>query len=224
MFIGIALMAYNMDWDKIREKSKSAANKRVLAEKVNQAKTRQGPPGTPEERAPLTAAAPPSANSLYVLEQVQERLGPNQDAPATNTLYRQQKVDVYETQAGWARVSPFYDGAVEGRTGQVARWVPLISLSKKRPADLPQPSIADDPRIAGIPKVGEGGLTKRDVHVLQAAARYFLETGKAQRVEYGDKSTSRPGVYYLNFGGPANHFFTSDDIPELEGRIWKLGQ
>lgn len=174
-----------------------------------------------ENKQPPSAASP---SSRYVVEQVQERLGPSQEAPTTNTLYRQQKVDVYETKAGWARVSPFYDGEVEGMAGDVARWVPLSSLSEKRPTDMPQPVTPSDPRIAGIPKVGEGGLTKRDVQLLHAAAQYFLETGKTQQIEYGDKSLSRPGVYYLNFGGPSNHFFTPNDIPGLEERIRKMSQ
>jgi hypothetical protein len=161
---------------------------------------------------------------MYVLERVQERLGPSWDEKVTNTLYRQEEVDVYETKAGWARVSRFYDGAVEDHSGTVARWVPIAGLSSSRPADLPQPPTPNDPRIAGISRVGEYGLTKRDVQILYAAAQYYLETGKAQRIEHGDKSISRPGIYYLNFGGPSNHFFSPSDIPDLEERIAKLGR
>lgn len=150
------------------------------------------------------------------------RLGPSPTALQTSELYRQDKVDVYETIKGWARISKFYHGGVEGLDGQVARWVPLKALSEKRPDDLPQPAIHDDPRVAGLPKVGEDGLKKRDVLILYAAAQYFLQVGEAKRIEFGNKSTSKPGVYFLNFGEPSNRFFKPAEIPDLENRIKKL--
>ncbi len=177
-----------------------------------------------------TAAAPTPekvaeklpANSFYVVERTEERLGPSKKAKVTNTLDRQQVLEVFERRAGWARVSPYYDGEVEGLNGQVARWVPTRTLSKTRPKDLVQPRISDDPRVAGIAKVGEGGLKRRDVEVLHAAARYYLQTGRARRVEYGDKSVSKPGVYFLNFGEVSNEFFRPADLPDLERRIREL--
>lgn len=162
--------------------------------------------------------------SYFVLEKVVVRLGPSENAEVANTIYRQQRVDVYEVHNGWARISEFYDGAVEGAVGDVARWIPASSLSDERPADLPQPEISDDPRISGLPKVGEGGLAERDVQILHAAARYYLQMGKSEQVEYGDKSISRPGVYYLNFGKSSNHFFKPEDIPDLEERIRNLNR
>jgi hypothetical protein len=166
-----------------------------------------------------TAAAPARekvaeklpANSFYVLERTEERLGPSKKAKVTNTLDRQQVLEVFERREGWARVSPYYDGEVEGQNGRVARWVPSRTLSKTRPKDLVQPRISDDPRVAGIAKAGEGGLKRRDVEVLHAAARYYLQTGRARRVEYGDKSASKPGVYFLNVGEVS----TSSSGPQL---------
>lgn len=185
-------------------------------------------PSAPENTPSTAAAASPESEqpphkSFYAIERVTKvRLGPSSTAPVTNELYRQDKVDVYETKNGWARVTEFYDGRVEDVQGQVARWVPLKSLSDKRPGDLPQPGIVADARIVGIPKVGENGLKERDVLILQAAARYFLQTGEAERVALGDKSVSKPGVYYLNFGGPSNRFFKPSDIPNIEQRIREL--
>ena len=60
---------------------------------------------------------------------LEERLAPSSTASITNRIYRKQKLDVYEVRNGWARVSKFYDGSVEGKTGQVARWVNTQGLS-----------------------------------------------------------------------------------------------
>jgi hypothetical protein len=142
-----------------------------------------------------------------------EHLGPSAATIVTNTIYRQQRVDVFEVRDGWARVSKFYDGAVEGVSGRVARWVLAEHLDRKSPADLPQPKLGNDPRIQGLPKVGENGLTERDVRVLYSGARHFLKTGKCSRVEFGDKSLGRENTYYINCGGPQNLFFTPADVP-----------
>lgn len=179
---------------------------------------------SPSASVLLTEPEQVSPQPRFVLERVEVRLAPSEHALATNTLDRQQSVEVFEVQDGWARVSQYYDGSVEGVPGQVARWVPTKSLAGERPKDLPQPKILDDPRVQYLPNVGDGGLSRRDVEILHAAARYFLEIGKARVIEYGDKSTSREGVYYVNFGGPKNYFFKPGDIPELESRIRRLYQ
>jgi hypothetical protein len=50
-----------------------------------------------------------------------------------------------------------------------------------------------DPRIEGIPKVGQHGNTERDVLILWKGASMMLKTGRCSRVEYGDGSTTRRG-------------------------------
>jgi len=57
------------------------------------------------------------------------RLEPSYTGEITNTLHKGTKVYVYEFKSGWARVSKWYSGSVEGvvgdqMTGLVARWVP----------------------------------------------------------------------------------------------------
>jgi hypothetical protein len=141
-----------------------------------------------------------------------ERLAPNSSAHVTNKLYRQQRVEVFEVRDGWARVSPYYDGSVEGVAGKVARWVGAAYLAPKRPEDLPQAKIGTDPRIE-LPSVGDYGLTATDVKILNRAAHHYLKSGRCKRVEWGDKSTSRAGTYYINCGGPTNIFFRPGDIP-----------
>lgn len=153
--------------------------------------------------------------TYYVKENVlEERLSPSATGSVTNRINRRQKVEVFEIKRGWARVSKYYDGAVEGKGGQVARWVPASGLSSSQPADLSQPSLPTDPRIAknALPKAGQNGLTEQEVQVLYKGAVKFLNSGKCVRVEYGDKSTSKANTYYINCGGPTNIFFTPDDV------------
>lgn len=148
---------------------------------------------------------------------VEVRLGPSRSTAVTNRLYRRQRVDVHEIQGSWARISRYYDGRIEDVSGQVARWVPVSALSPDLPAELAQLDVPLDPRIAGLPKVGENGLTRRDVETLYRGAAYFLETGKCRKIEYGDKSTSRRDTYYLNCG-PENLFFKEADLPPRSTR------
>ena len=144
---------------------------------------------------------------------LEERLEPDPDGSITNRIYTGQKVDVFELKNGWARVSPFYDGEVEGKSGQVARWVLASGLSGSRPPDKPQPKIARDPRIAkdAFPKVGEYGLDATDVAVLNKGAVKLLNSGKCSKVDAGDKSISKKNTYYVTCGG-RNVFFTPEDI------------
>lgn len=70
-----------------------------------------------------------TANNLNV------RLAPNKTGKITNALYMRQKVDVLQVKDGWARISRYYDGGVEGLSGEVARWVFAKYLSTNRPAE-----------------------------------------------------------------------------------------
>ena len=63
------------------------------------------------------------------------RLAPSLSGKITNALDRGQKVDVLEVQGGWARISQYYDGFVEGASVEVARWVAVAYLSQTKPAD-----------------------------------------------------------------------------------------
>lgn len=152
--------------------------------------------------------------TYYVTESVlEEHLAPSTTGSVTNRIYRRQKVEVFEVKSGWARVSKYYDGAVERKSGQVARWVLAKGLSSSQPAELPQPTPPSDTRIAkdAFPKVGQSGLTEQDVQLLYKGALKHLNSGKCQRVDYGDKSTSKVNTYYINCGGP-NILFTAADV------------
>lgn len=153
--------------------------------------------------------------TYYVTENVlEERLSPSATGSVTNKIYRQQKIEVFEVKSGWARVSKYYDGAVEGKSGEVARWVLATGLSSSKPADLPQPTHPSDPRISqdAFPKVGQSGATEQDIQFLYKGALKYLDSGKCSHVEYGDKSTSNDAnTYFINCGG-SNIFFTAADV------------
>lgn len=154
------------------------------------------------------------SGGYFVKDKVlEERLGPQATASVTNKIYLQQKVEVYEIKNGFARVSKYYDGDVEGKQGQVARWVLAAGLSSTKPALPAQPKFQDDSRIEkdAIPVVGEGGLNKKDVEILHKAANKYLNSGKCSKVVMADKSVSKPNTYYINCGGP-NLFFTPGEL------------
>ena len=65
-----------------------------------------------------------AGESYYVkANQLSVRLGPQITAKKTNILYKDNKVDVLEVKDGWARISKYYDGLLEGESGEIARWV-----------------------------------------------------------------------------------------------------
>ncbi len=158
------------------------------------------------------------AGIYFVQETATVYLDSSDSSKQTNTLYRGQRVDVFEIVGDWARISRYYDGEVEGVKGRVARWLLVEHLTRNAPVIQEDPRKKLDPRIKGLPKPGQG-VTRRDVYILYAAAQYYLETEQASKIEYGDKSLHKQGMYYLNFGGNTNHFFRPADIPDLEKRI-----
>jgi len=63
------------------------------------------------------------------------RLEPNKEGSITSSIYENQQVNVYAIKDGWGRVSKYYNGEVEGKTGMVARWVFMGYLSKNHPIE-----------------------------------------------------------------------------------------
>jgi hypothetical protein len=77
-----------------------------------------------------------SPGNYYVIaSKLNVRLESNKYGKLTNTLYKRQKVEVFEVKNGWARISSYYDGVLEGVSGEVARWVFAKYLSAKRPPE-----------------------------------------------------------------------------------------
>jgi|TARA_R100001440_G_scaffold74262_1_gene99594 uncharacterized protein YgiM (DUF1202 family) len=77
-----------------------------------------------------------AGNYTIKVNNTRVRLEPSYKGKITNTLHKGTKVYVYEFKSGWARVSKWYSGSVEGvvgdqMTGLVARWVPARLVSRK---------------------------------------------------------------------------------------------
>jgi hypothetical protein len=154
------------------------------------------------------ASASAQSGQYYVNRDTLAEMSAPGGGSIVNRIYYGQGVTVSGVTGKYARVTePKF----------VGRWVEFAGLSKTRPAPKAQklvPKSQQDPRIGkdAIPKVGDGGLSQRDVDILWRGANYFLKTGKCSRVELANKSTSRTNTYYVNCGGPQNIFFTEADL------------
>lgn len=90
------------------------------------------------------------------IERLNVRLLPNKRGKITNVLYKRYRVRVFEvTEKGWARVSRFYDGAVEGVSGQVARWVFGKYLSPIRPPENKVSDVYKDDKLVNALKISD---------------------------------------------------------------------
>jgi hypothetical protein len=147
-------------------------------------------------------AADPAPKDFWVkASMTEERDAPN--GRAVNRIYIGQALKVYRIDGDWALVTePRYQ----------PRWVKLADLSST-PVASPLSSTIDDPRIAkdAIPGVGADGHTAKDVELLKRGAKWVLDTGRCKRVEYGNKSVSKAGTYFVMCEG-RNVFFTERDL------------
>lgn len=150
-------------------------------------------------------------------DDLEEHLAPSFKSKITNTLHKGQKVDVFEIKAGWARVSKYYQGDSEGPPGNVARWVVAKSLTTVKPFEKQTLTVNAQTQYGSrispyaIPEAGKNGLTEKDVDILRQGAIKLLDSGECKRVEYADKSTTKPNTYYINCGAD-NIFFKASDI------------
>jgi hypothetical protein len=171
----------------------------------------------------VTETAVVAGDTAYVIaDTLNERLCPRIDCPSTNKIYRGQKLEIFERVDGWARVSEYYDSARERvefpeiNTATVARWVAEQYLSPSPPPPVGQPAFDEqlnDPRIQGIPSVGEYALKKQDVLLLRKYSLQLIMSGECRGIEYGDKSVNKPNQYYVVcVGEDRSRFFTPSDV------------
>lgn len=161
-----------------------------------------------------------AAEVYYVAsDAVNERLCPATKCPSTNKIYRQQKVEVFEIVGEWARVTEYYDATAERAEfpqvtdETVARWVILKALSKTRPADLEVKSLELDPRVRGIPKAGEFGMSAEESELMSKYANRLVRAGQCSGIEYADKSMNRANEYFVQCTGETrNRYFTAEDV------------
>ena len=164
----------------------------------------------------LGSVSPAAAEWARTRINVHAGPSPSATAPVVATLERGDEVDVLEERRGWGRISPFKHPSSEGQKGRkkVARWIQLRNLTNEKPTPLPQ-SACEHPNIdpEALPKKGLGGISEEEAELLCRGALHYLESGQCERVEYGDKSLSRPGYFFVNCGGD-NLFFREEDLPD----------
>lgn len=131
------------------------------------------------------------------------RLEPDKTGKITNTLYKRQKVEVFQVKDGWARISRYYDGGVEGVSGEVARWVFAKYLSTNRPAEE-QVSNLNSP-VAKAIKSSDDFLKYQSVFV--SASEKLIKYGKCSLGDFKEiggwwRSTNhKPKPVYFTYCG-----------------------
>ncbi|WP_345847740.1 SH3 domain-containing protein [Shewanella algae] len=131
------------------------------------------------------------------------RLAPNKTGRITNTLYKRQKVEVFQVKDGWARISRFYDGGSEGLSGEVARWVFAKYLSTNRPAE--EQAINLNSPVAKAIKSSDDFSKYQSVFV--SASEKLTKSGKCSLGDFKEmggwwRSTShKPKLVYFTYCG-----------------------
>lgn len=177
--------------------------------------TLEEPTTTVAQTAPIAPPEQPTtANTRFVsVEATEERTTPG--GSVVNRLYRGQRVEITAREGEWVRVTPL---------NLEARWVRAADLSTSRPEASAQPVLPvalADPRIQGIPAVGEDGAKERDVIAMRTAAAALIQQRRCSGVEIAGMSTRVDGVYYLACTGERqNRFFVfeGDRVRFCSGR------
>jgi uncharacterized protein YgiM (DUF1202 family) len=134
------------------------------------------------------------------------RLAANTSGSVASKLHHGQEVEVFEVDKGWARISEYFDGASEGLSGNVARWVSATHLSAKPPG--PKKVDVDSSVYWAIGASDD--LTKhRDTFM--RVTKILVASGECKLSEFRDiggwwRSTAhkpRP-IYYTYCGGASN--------------------
>lgn len=155
--------------------------------------------------ATLAHAAEKSSRDYYVIsDNLNVRLAPDKDGKVTNTLYKRQKVEVFEFKEGWARISRYYNGSVEGVSGEVARWVSARYISTNRPAE--EKLASSDSPVANAIKSSDDISKYQSVFI--SISEQLIKTGTCSLDDFKEmggwlKSTNhkpRP-VYFTYCGG-----------------------
>lgn len=140
-------------------------------------------------------------------------------------FYQGDRVEVFETQDGWSRLSPYYDASIEGlesEDGQgktVARWVSSDYLLKFRHRTVSPPkkeaskalilNTSMVEKIRGLPKVGENGFTSEDENHLIDYSIEMITSDQCTSIERAGKNPTNDGTYFVHCADEDQHrFFT----------------
>lgn len=155
----------------------------------------------------ITVYASATAPGSYYVSatRLNVRLSPLSSGKITNLLDRGARVDVLEVKSGWARISKYYDGSIEGVKGKVARWVSARFLSKDKPNKNAQKSAPRSPLEQALSHSDDYRQYKEQ---FLASSKKLIKQGKCtvrDFVENGGwiRSTSKKlkPVYFMYCGG-----------------------
>jgi uncharacterized protein YgiM (DUF1202 family) len=134
------------------------------------------------------------------------RLAANKAGKVTNKLYKQQEVEVFEFNNGWARISQYYVGETEGLSGDVARWVFATHLSAKRPVE--EKIIVDSPIVEAI-------ISSEDLAIyldtFVSVSKELVKAGECKLSDFKDiggwwrSAEHKPKSVYYTFCGNASN-------------------
>lgn len=151
-----------------------------------------------------TAAAEDAA--WVAADDLNVRLCASTGCCAVERLARDTQVRIEEERDGWARISAYGQSIPEGceAADAGAHWVSRRFLADEAPPgwdpDLWHGALADR-RIRGVPRVGDYGLTRRDVELIRRYASSLLLSESCSAIEAGNKSVSKPDTYYVHCAG-----------------------
>ena len=143
--------------------------------------------------------------AYVTVDRLNVRLSPSPSGEITNALGIGQRVDVFESRDGWARISRY---SAEGKTGTMtARWVAFKYLSKSKPAPRAVPfSLPATPLAKAIK--GSDDFHKYRSEFFTAAKKLISQRrcSLADFKEMGGwmRSTSRKSTYFTYCGGMSN--------------------
>ena len=133
------------------------------------------------------------------------RLSPSPSGKVTNRLDRGTRVEVLEVKSGWARVSRYYDGSLEGLSGQVARWVAAGHLDPSPPKPQEATTSGDSPLEKALRNSDDFGKY-RDEFVI--ASKDLIERGRCSLHDFQEsggwvRSTNQKSkpIYFIYCGG-----------------------
>lgn len=130
-------------------------------------------------------------SNYVVSKSLNVRLGPKMSAKKTNTLYYQQKVEVHEVKNGWARISKYYDGLIEGEHKTIARWVSAKYLSGKKPQISHYKIIGDSLKAYRHPRVDTGKYGVSTVFYFNSKIKVLETRDGWARVSRSSNSSSK---------------------------------
>jgi hypothetical protein len=135
------------------------------------------------------------------------RLAPGTSGKVASKLYRGQQAEVFEIDNGWARISEYYDGEIEGLSGKVARWVFAEHLGS--PLQVPQQQVDANSPIARAIEASDD--LEKHLNTFVWVSQKLVDAGECELSDFRDiggwwrSAAHKPrSIYYTYCGGATN--------------------